>query len=146
MGNSMSWFSAFVQLIFVAVVWSAPVLGDQSGEVTLSTSDEPRPVRIPTRSRAADPMIVLEGGTLIDGTDSAPVTNARLVIQGDRIVSVGAKRNVAMPTTEYQTIDVSGFYIVPGFIDLHIHLAQHWKADDPNYADSDSEQQLKPTG
>jgi imidazolonepropionase-like amidohydrolase len=134
----MSWFSPLAQLVFVAVVWSAPVLGDQSGEVTLSTSDDPRPVRIPARSRTADPMIVLEGGTLIDGTGSAPVTNARLVIQGDRIVSVGAKRDVAMPTIEYQTIDVSGFYIVPGFIDLHIHLAQHWKADDPNYADSDS--------
>ena len=34
-------------------------------------------------------LIVLEGGTLIDGSGSAPIPNTVVVLQGDRILRVG---------------------------------------------------------
>jgi hypothetical protein len=36
--------------------------------------------------------LVLEGGTLIDGSGRDPVATTRVVVEGERIVSVGGQR------------------------------------------------------
>ena len=41
--------------------------------------------------------LVVEGGTLIDGNGGAPLQNSAVVIQGNRIVSVGRKGQVRYP-------------------------------------------------
>ncbi|MEX2123447.1 MAG: amidohydrolase family protein [Woeseia sp.] len=107
-------------------------------DTTFSTTADPRRVRIPTVSSEADPIIVLKGGTLIDGTGSGPTADMVLVIQGSRILEAGPANEVEMPQGEFPIIDVSGLYVIPGLIDLHIHLAQQWKADDSRYVDSDA--------
>ena len=61
----------------------------------------------------------IKAGTLIDGTGGAPVKNAVILIQGDRITAVGA--NVAIPRGA-TVIDLSGETVLPGFIDAHVHL------------------------
>lgn len=68
----------------------------------------------------------IRAGTLIDGTGSAPIRNAVIVIQGDRITAVGA--NVPIPTGA-TVIDLSGATVLPGFIDAHVHLASHTIGD-----------------
>ena len=40
----------------------------------------------------------IRAGTLIDGTGGAPVKNAVILVQGDRITAVGT--NVPVPTAE----------------------------------------------
>src|SRR6266496_1330977 len=61
----------------------------------------------------------IKAGTLIDGSGAAPVKNAIILIQGDRITAVGA--GVAIPRGA-TVIDLSGETVLPGFIDAHVHL------------------------
>ncbi len=65
------------------------------------------------------PIIAIRAGTLIDGTGAAPVKNAVILVQGDRITAVGA--GVAVPNGA-MVIDLSGATVLPGFIDAHVHL------------------------
>ena len=82
-------------------------------------------------------MRVLRGGTLIDGTGSAPVRDATIVLRDDRIESVGTGRGTWPADTE--VIDVTGMTVLPGLIDCHDHLASHsydlahrWGLDEPS--------------
>jgi imidazolonepropionase-like amidohydrolase len=63
---------------------------------------------------------VLEHVTLIDGTGRAPVPDASVHIRGDRIVEV-AQGALPVPAT-VRRVDASGQYLIPGLMDMHIHL------------------------
>ncbi len=63
--------------------------------------------------------IVVKCGRLIDGTGAAPLTSAVVVIEGDRIVAVGAGLAVPEGAT---VIDLGGATVLPGLIDCHTHL------------------------
>ena len=104
----------------------------------LTTTDDPRRVPIPPRDRSKDPILVLRGGTLIDGTGAEPVRDAVLVIQGDRILDVGTSGTVTIPQQVQRTIDVGGLYVVPGLADLTIHFTQQRGDDFKRYRDSDA--------
>lgn len=65
-------------------------------------------------TRAVD--IVIEGGTVIDGTGGSPF-RADVGIVGQRIVAVADLTE----TSRRRTIDASGRIVAPGFIDLHSH-------------------------
>ena len=69
---------------------------------------------------------VIRAGTLIDGSGAAPIRNAVIVIQGDRITAVGVNAQVPSGAT---VIDLSGATVLPGFIDAHVHLASHTIGD-----------------
>ncbi len=66
-------------------------------------------------------IIALKGGTLIDGSGSEPVPDVTILISGDKIEAVGPSQKIEIPK-EAEKIDVSGKWILPGFIDCHIHL------------------------
>ena len=78
-------------------------------------------------------MTAIRAGTLIDGSGGAPVANAVILIQGNRITAVGP--NVAVPSGA-TVIDLSGWTVLPGFVDAHVHLTGHiigdgdWQHDD----------------
>jgi imidazolonepropionase-like amidohydrolase len=65
--------------------------------------------------------IALRGGTVIDATGRAPIKDAVVVIEGDRIGAIGKTGEVAIPD-DAAVIDVSGQTLLPGFIDGHCHL------------------------
>src|SRR3954464_9440842 len=65
--------------------------------------------------------VVLQGGTLIDGTGRAPVENAVILIEGGRFKSVGRSGDFPIPP-QAEVIDLAGKTILPGFIDGHGHL------------------------
>jgi len=46
--------------------------------------------------------------------------NARVVVDGDRIVAVGRAEDVSAPDNAEQ-VDLHGAYLAPGFVDLHVH-------------------------
>jgi imidazolonepropionase-like amidohydrolase len=69
--------------------------------------------------QAPPPVTAIRAGTLIDGTGGAPVKNAVILIQGDRIAAVGANVQVPRGAT---VIDLSSQTVLPGFIDAHVHL------------------------
>src|SRR5215471_4692866 len=69
--------------------------------------------------------LVIRHGTLIDGSGQPPVANEALVVQGDRITSVGRLPAGVQLHDEktVQVIDASGHWIMPGLIDAHTHLS-----------------------
>ncbi|HZP25810.1 MAG TPA: amidohydrolase family protein, partial [Dehalococcoidia bacterium] len=69
---------------------------------------------------SAPAALVIEGGTLIDGSGSAPVPNSTVVVQGNRIQAVGQRGQVERPPGA-QVIDASGKHVMPGLIDMHVH-------------------------
>ena len=69
----------------------------------------------------AGKVLVVQGGTLIDGTGRPPVENAVVIIQGGRFKAVGRQGQIAVPE-QAEVIDARGRTILPGFIDGHAHL------------------------
>ncbi len=68
---------------------------------------------------------IIRNGTLIDGTGQPATHNDAVVIQGNRILSVGAvppEINVE-DQERIETIDATDKWIMPGLIDGHCHLS-----------------------
>jgi imidazolonepropionase-like amidohydrolase len=70
---------------------------------------------------AQERVLLLEGGTLIDGTDRAPVADAVVLVEGSRITAVGTRGQVRYPSNA-DVIKLNGRTILPGLIDGHVHL------------------------
>jgi imidazolonepropionase-like amidohydrolase len=63
----------------------------------------------------------LVNGTVIDGTGADPIFDAIVLIEGQRIVTVGTD-DQSIPD-DIPVIDVHGATILPGFINAHVHGA-----------------------
>ena len=84
--------------------------------------------------------LILRGGTYIDGAGSPPLGPVDIVIENDRIVSIEAVGFPMAPINENRRpqgatreIDVSGMYILPGFVDMHAHTGGAGKAPQAEY-------------
>ena len=75
--------------------------------------------------------VILRGGILVNGEGAPPVGPVDIVIEGDTIVRVDVvgypgvpildnRRQAAAPGDK--EIDISGHYVLPGFIDMHGHI------------------------
>lgn len=71
---------------------------------------------------AAEPITILQGATVIDGTGQPPVKNQAIWIQGDKILRV-ADAGQEVPKGA-KVIDCRGKTIIPGLISAHSHLGQ----------------------
>lgn len=60
--------------------------------------------------------------TLIDATGRPPQPDQTVLIEGGRITAVGAARKIKIPKHS-RTIDGSGKFLLPGFWDMHVHIA-----------------------
>ncbi len=67
--------------------------------------------------------VAIRGATLIDGTGAPARPNSLVVISGERIVSIGQATPEAIRALPAGTRveDASGRWIVPGFVDAHVH-------------------------
>src|SRR5438876_8130254 len=66
--------------------------------------------------------IALVGATVINPADGKVMPNATVVINGDKIerVSIGKQDAAALG----KQIDCAGKFILPGYIDTHVHFFQ----------------------
>jgi imidazolonepropionase-like amidohydrolase len=60
--------------------------------------------------------------TVIDGTSSRPRANQTVIVDGNRIVSVGPATSARVPAGA-RVVDGRGKFLVPGFWDMHVHTA-----------------------
>jgi imidazolonepropionase-like amidohydrolase len=88
-------------------------------------------------------VIILEGATLIDGTDDLPKSNATIVINGSKIAYLSSDTannyNLNSSATK-NVINLTGKYIIPGLFDMHAHVANVRKN---SYNQNESEYMLR---
>ncbi len=68
------------------------------------------------------PALVIVAARLIDGTGRDPVEHAAVVIENRRITAVGARSALTIPEGA-EIIEDDDLTLVPGFMDMHVHLA-----------------------
>ncbi len=93
--------------------------------------------------------LIIRGATVIDGTGAPPIGPMDIVIEGNRIVEVigvgvpqrpidEARRPgltiEGNPGATVREIDATGMYVLPGFVDLHLHTGGVPKAPEAEYA------------
>ena len=71
-------------------------------------------------------VIAIVGATLIDGRGGPPVSDAVVIVKGERIAAVGDGASVKIPPGA-QIVDAKGLTLLPGLIDSHFHI----DGDDP---------------
>lgn len=99
MRNSVHWF--FIALLFALYPTGASVQAQQPAA------------------------LVIEGGTLIDGSGGAPVRDAVVVIQGNKIATVSRKGQVTYPAGA-QVIKADGKFILPGLWDAQVSYQSYY--------------------
>jgi len=93
------------------VIWSLACIV----AVAISSQTPASPQATTTSARK----VAIRAGKLIDGVADTPISNATILIEGDRITAVG--QNVQIPK-DASTIDLGSATVLPGLIDSHTHL------------------------
>ncbi|HEU4510934.1 MAG TPA: amidohydrolase family protein [Pyrinomonadaceae bacterium] len=70
----------------------------------------------------------LVGGTLIDGYGGPPLRNSVVIVEGERIKSVGQVGTLAIPPGA-EVISTEGMSVLPGLWDMHVHLMINGHSD-----------------
>ncbi len=84
--------------------------------------------------------LVIRGATLIDGTGGPPHSPVDIVVANNRIQAIrsaGTPRLPLKPNREPKAdyeIDATGMYVMPGFVDVHVHAGGAPKNADAEYA------------
>ncbi len=100
----------------------------------LAAQDSPKHIEsAPARSEGDGPFgrLLIRGGTLIDGTGAPAIGPVDIIIEKNRIVDI---QSVGFPGVTIDAgqrpeagpgdkeLDISGMYILPGFVDMHGHI------------------------
>lgn len=83
----------------------------------------------------ASSWLLIENGTVVDGTGAPAVADTAVLVEGDRIVRVGpdATADVVPRGAKLTRIDARGKTVMPGLIDAHCHMT---------YGESRSEEEI----
>jgi imidazolonepropionase-like amidohydrolase len=65
--------------------------------------------------------LAIRNVTLINGTGADPLPGATVLVAGERIVVAGPGTRVDVPGG-VETLDGTGRWLVPGLVDLHVHV------------------------
>jgi imidazolonepropionase-like amidohydrolase len=117
--------------LFAVFVFAGTVAGQGMERTTARGADE---------GQGPFDRLILRGAIVIDGTGSPPRGPVDIVIEGDRIASINSVGYPLVPINEQgrpqgaiREIDVSGMYVMPGFVDMHAHTGGAGKAPQPEY-------------
>ncbi len=69
----------------------------------------------------ANHILAIVDATLIDGRGGSPVVDAIVIVRGERIVAVGKRGSVSIPSGA-EVVDAQGLTLLPGLIDSHFHI------------------------
>jgi len=71
---------------------------------------------------------LIYNGMLIDGNGGKPVKDAAILIEGNRIRTVGMMQTITLPDASVTQLNAQGGYILPGLIDTHVHIMLQFEA------------------
>ena len=106
------------------------------------------PDRGPSEGAGPYDRLIIRGVTVIDGTGAPPIGPMDIVIEGNRIVSVQGVGTPNVPidldgrpdlsvvgnaNAVVHEIDATGMFVLPGFVDLHLHTGGVPKAPQAEY-------------
>ncbi len=84
--------------------------------------------------------LIIRGAIVIDGTGGPPRGPVDIVIEGNRIARIAGVGTPNVPINENRRpqdadyeIDATGMYVLPGFVDLHLHTGGVPKAPEAEY-------------
>ncbi len=93
------------------------------------------PARRSDEGRGPFTRLVIQNAMVIDGTGAPARGPLNIFIEGNRIVSVGGGGvGRAAPNVQTEVIDARGHYVMPGFVDLHVHAGGAPKNIEAEYA------------
>lgn len=96
----------------------------------------------PPRAEGEGPFerLIIRAATVIDGTGGPPRGPADLVIEGNRIVQIASAgtpgrplRTEGRPEGATREIQAEGMYVLPGFVDNHLHTGDPQKTPESEY-------------
>ncbi|BDC48436.1 amidohydrolase [Bryobacterales bacterium F-183] len=100
----------------------------------------PSPDRKPNEGEGPFTRLVIRTVTVIDGTGAPPRGPVDVVVEGNRIADVRSVGYPSLPIRQQnrpaagtKEIDGTGMYLMPGFIDLHVHTGGTPKAPEAEY-------------
>ncbi len=96
--------------------------------------------RGPTEGAGPFDRLIIRGATIIDGTGAPPRGPVDIVVENDRITAVRSVgfpgvpiSGQARPQGATREIDAHGMYVLPGFVDMHVHTGGVPKAPQAEY-------------
>src|SRR5262245_1624188 len=102
---------------------------------------QPAPNRRPDEGRGPFKTLVIRGAMLIDGTGAPPQGPVDIVVEGNRIAAVRSAGTPGVPMRPNRApqssdleLDATGMYVMPGFVDMHVHAGGAPKNEDAEYA------------
>ncbi len=129
----MPFHSRFRAALLAAAVAFAPA-------VPLYAQGDAAPA--PNRAEGDGPFdrLIIRGAIMIDGTGAPPRGPVDIVVERNRITEIVNIGSPGMPINEARRpkgatreIDATGMYVMPGFIDLHVHTGGRPKAPEAEY-------------
>src|SRR5215210_2811004 len=87
----------------------------------------PAPDRRPGEGVGPFPTLTIRNVIVIDGTGAPPFGPANVIVENNRIARIvdaaaGAASREQAPAPGPNNIDGTGMYLMPGFVNLHVHL------------------------
>src|SRR5262245_12810424 len=99
------------------------------------------PNRAPDEGRGPFRTLVIRGAMLIDGTGAPPRGPVDIVIENNRIKSIQSAGTPGLPQRQNRQpqnpefeIDANRMYVLPGFVDMHVHAGGAPKNPEAEYA------------
>lgn len=103
-------------------------------------SSDPRPAPPRAEGDGPYPRLIIRNAMVIDGTGAPARGPVDVVVEGNRIKSLfavdaaaGDMRSSDRPQGATREIDAAGMYVLPGFVDLHVHTGETPKTPEAEY-------------
>jgi imidazolonepropionase-like amidohydrolase len=112
------------------VLLTLPALAQERGDNLI-----PAPDRRSDEGRGPFKTLLIRNAMLIDGTGGAPRGPMDIVVENNKVKEIrssGSQRG-SRPNADHE-IDATGHYVMPGFVDLHVHAGSRPKNADAEYA------------
>jgi len=138
-----------VSLLFVLAVAAACGDGSRSADTPAPSASPteiaPRPTAYTTPIPTSPPApLAIVNGTLIDGTGADPIPDAYVLVRDGRIEAADCCASAIHLPPDYEVIDVAGGTIMPGLVDVHVHITSWLLGNEPGAVEIGARDRMLP--